>query len=141
MTYASTNVPAVSTLDCEHRLRTVLRVNVASSAISGLVMAVAPGTIDGLLDTGHPGVIRLVGLALLPFAAAVFWLASADLHLLRRFTPAIVAGDVAWVVASIVTVFVGWYSGGGVAAVLAMALMIDVFALLQFNAWRHLQRD
>ncbi|MFT6292344.1 MAG: hypothetical protein ACJAR2_002961 [Ilumatobacter sp.] len=36
---------------------------------SGAVLAVFAGPIDDPLDAGHPGWIRLVGLALLPFAA------------------------------------------------------------------------
>lgn len=103
-------------------------------------MAVAPGTVDELLGTGHSGWVRLVGLALLPFAALVVWLSTADNEMLRRMTPAIIVGDVGWVVASIATVLLGWYSGSGIAAVLAMALLVDVFALLQFNAVRHLRR-
>ena len=59
--------------------------------------------------------------------------------MLRRITPQIVAGDVGWVVASVVTVLLGWYSGSGVVAVLAMAAVVDVFALLQWTAWRRLR--
>ena len=104
-------------------------------------MAAAPGVIDDMLGTGHTGWVRLVGLALLPFAAFVAWLSTASSRQLRLHTPGIVAGDVGWVIGSIATVLLGWYSGIGIAAVLAMALVVDVFALLQFNALRHLRRD
>ena len=134
--------PLVNTgaFDCERRLRFVLRANAASSTISGLAMAVVPGVVDNLLGTGHNGWVRLVGLSLLPFAAFVAWLSTADRRDLRLYTPVIVAGDIGWVVASIATVSLGWYSGMGIVAVLAMALVIGVFALLQFNAARHLAR-
>lgn len=144
MTHALTpqdsSTAAHAGVDCERRLRLVLRANATSCIISGVALAVAPGTIDELLGTGHPGWVRLVGLALLPFAALVAWLSTVDNGLLQRITPAIIAGDVGWVTASIATVLLGWYSGSGVVAVLAMALLVDIFALLQFNAVRHLRR-
>lgn len=122
----------------EAKLRRVLRLNAVNCIVSGTTMAVAAGPIDKLLDTGHPGWIRLVGLGLLPFAALCWWAAAGPVERLRSETPLIIAGDIAWVVASIVTVLLGWYSGGGIVAVLAMAAVVDVFAVLQFVGWRRL---
>ncbi len=124
---------------CESKLRRVLRLNAANCVVSGTALAVAAGPIDDLLDTGRPGWIRLVGLALLPFAALCWWTAVGPLQRLRRVTPFIVAGDVDWVIASVVTVLLGWYSGGGAVAVLTMAVVVDTFAVLQFAAWRKLR--
>ncbi len=123
----------------ERRLRLVLRANAATSSISGLVMAVGPDTVDGLLDTGHPGWIRLVGLALVPFAAFVAWLSLSDLRHLRAHTPGIVAGDLLWVAASLATCLAGWYSTSGIVAVAAMAPAVDTFGTLQFIFWRRLR--
>ncbi len=117
----------------------VLRANATTSVIPGLAMALAPGTVDELLGTGHPGWIRIVGLALLPFAALVAWLSSADRTRLHRYTPEIVVADVTWVVASIATCLLGWYSTEGIVAVGAMAVGVDVFAGLQFVLWRRLR--
>lgn len=136
----SSAATSASGVDCERRLRLVLRANATSCTISGLAMAVAPGTVDELLGTGHSGWVRLVGLALLPFAALVVWLSTTENEMLQRITPAIIIGDVGWVAASVVTVLLGWYSGSGMIVVLAMALLVDIFALLQFNAVRHLRR-
>lgn len=124
---------------CATKLRRVLRLNAASCVVSGAALTAVAGPIDDLLDTGHPGWVRVVGLGLLPFAAFCWWVSAGSIERLRKETPAIVAGDVAWVVASIVTVLLGWYSGGGVAVVLAMAVVVDVFAVLQFVAWRKLR--
>lgn len=124
---------------CANRLRRVLRANAVNSFAAGLLLAFAPTRFDELLDTGHPGWIRVVGVALLPFAGLCAWLSSAPIGALRGLTPLIVAGDVTWVVASVVTVLLGWYSGGGAVAVLAMAAVVDLFALLQWSAWRTLQ--
>lgn len=115
-----------------------MRANAANCVVSGTVLAVAARPIDDLLDTGHPGWIRVVGVGLLPFAVICWWVAAGSLDRVRRATPFIVAGDVTWVAASVVTVLFGWYSGGGAAAVLAMAAVVDVFAVLQFVAWRRL---
>lgn len=125
---------------CEAKLRRVLRLNAINCIVSGTAMAVAAGPIDELLDTGHPGWIRIVGLGLLPFAALCLWAAAGPVERLRKETPSIIAGDVAWVVASIVTVLLGWYSGGGIVAVLAMAVVVDTFAVLQFVGWRRLTK-
>jgi hypothetical protein len=125
--------------DCEHRLRVVLRLNALNSIVFGLVLATVPGRIDELLDTGHPGWIRVVGLGLVPFGAFCAWLSTTSSTTLRRITPQVVAGDVAWVGASAATVLLGWYSGVGVVAVLAMAAIVDVFAVLQWSAWRRLR--
>lgn len=123
---------------CETKLRTVLRINAGVSLVTGGLLAVAPHRIDELLDTGHPGWVRIVGLGLLPFAAFYGWVAAGSVATMRRATPWIIAGDLAWVVASVATALAGWYSGGGIVAVLAMAAVVDSFALLQWSAWRQL---
>jgi hypothetical protein len=130
---------ASTTHDSAATLRTVLRLNAMNSLVSGTAIAVFAGPIDDLLDTGHPGWIRLVGLGLLPFAAFCWWLAAGDSERLVKETPLVIGGDIGWVVGSIVTVLLGWYSGGGIVAVLAMAAVVGVFALLQFRAWRMLR--
>jgi len=108
--------------------------------MSGLVMTMTPGAVDELLGTGHPGWVRLVGIGLLGFAAFVAWLSTASIRQLKQQTLAIVVGDVSWVVASAVTVVLGWYSSTGALAVGAMALVVDVLAGLQLVFWHRLRR-
>lgn len=131
--------PPTTGESCAQRLRLVLRLNAASSAAAGVLLTAAPDSVDDLLDTGHPGWIRVVGLALLPFAAFVAWLSTGPVDRLRRFTPAIVVADVTWVAASVATVVLGWYSVGGAVAVIAMATVVDLWAVLQWTAWRRLR--
>ncbi len=138
--HTSTHDIATKEHHCEPKLRRVLRLNAANCVVSGTALAVAAGPIDDLLDTGHPGWIRLVGLGLLPFAALCWWVAAGPLQRLRSVTPFIVVGDVNWVLASLVTVLLGWYSGGGIVAVLLMAVVVDTFAVLQFVGWRRLRQ-
>jgi len=147
MTDTTTSHPSAATRDgaasdhtrCATRLRLVLRLNAANSLLAGSLLAAVPARVDDLLDTGHPGWIRVVGLALLPFAALCAWVSTASLRQLRRVTPLIIGGDVSWVVASLATVLAGWYSGRGAVAVVAMAAVVDLFALLQWSAWRTLR--
>ena len=110
-----------------------------ASADFVVAMTVAAVSIDRLLDTGRPGWVRVVGLGLVAFAAFCWWVASGPRRRLRHETPIIVVGDVGWVIASIGTVLLGWYSGGGAIVVLAMAVVVDMFAVLQFVAWRRLR--
>lgn len=128
------------TASVETRLRLVLRINAANSIVCGALMAAAPETVDDVLDTGRPGWIRLVGLGLVGFAAFVVWLSMTSPKMLKALVPHVVLGDLGWVVGSIVTVLLGWYSGGGNVAVLAMAAAVDVFATLQWLSWRRLSR-
>jgi len=123
----------------EVRLRRVLLLNGLNSLVFGVVLAAAPEAVDRILDTGHPGWVRLVGLGLLPFAGAWAWLSKQPLGTLRKYTPVTVAGDMGWVVASVVTVLLGWYSTSGLIVVLAVAALVDLFAVLQWTAWRNLR--
>lgn len=99
-------------------------------------MTLAPSAIDDILDTGHPGWIRIVGLGLLPFAAAVAWLSTSSHDALRRQTPGIIAGDVGWVLASLVTIALGWYAADGTMLVAAIATVIELWAVAQWLSWR-----
>ncbi|MGA9277847.1 hypothetical protein [Ilumatobacter sp.] len=123
---------------CADKLRLVLRLNALNSLVFGALLTAVPERIDDVLDTGHPGWVRVVGVALLPFAALCAWLSTTSVDTLRRVTPEIIVADVTWVVASIATVLLGWYSAGGAVAVLAMAALVDTFALLQWVAWRRI---
>ena len=138
-TITTTPIDRAHQQHCEPKLRRVLRLNAASCIVSGGALALAAEPIDELLGTGHPGWVQLVGVGLLPFAALCLWVAAGPVQRLRRVTPFIVAGDVDWVIASVVTVLLGWYSGGGIVAILAMAAVVDTFAVLQFVGWRSLR--
>lgn len=124
----------------DRRLRTVLRVNAGTSLLSGLIMAAAPGMVDDVLDTGHPGWVRVVGIGLLLFAIDVAVASTIKRTSMLAATRMIIVGDIAWVLASVVTVLLGWYSGLGIVAVLAVAAMVDTFAVLQWRAMRPLRR-
>ena len=130
--------PLRATSSPAQRLRRALRVNATTSLTSGFVMALAADWVDDLLGTGHPGWVRLVGLGVALFGIDVLLLSRSSQDQLRRWAPAIVVADTIWVVASVVTILLGWYSTGGAVAVAAMAIAVDTFAVLQWREWRRL---
>ena len=124
----------------ENALRAVLRLNAASSLLIGVAMAAAadPLAILGLIDPGpHLGLdsaawIRLVGLALLPFAGLVFWVSGRPVG-----RPVLVRAicwlDWTWVLGSAVLLALGWSAFTWTGAILVdlMALAVAAFAVLQ----------
>ena len=121
-------------------LRTVLRLNAGSSLLIGAAMAAAPGALAALclVDQGPflgldgAGWIRLVGLALFPFASFVLWVSgrpAARPALVR----AICALDWSWVLASAVLLVLGWsaFTWTGAILVDVMAVAVAGYAVLQ----------
>ena len=112
------------------RLRNTLRLNAFTSMLGGLAATVAPGPLDNhLLGTGHPGWVRLVGVGLIVFASTVAAVGGSRTTTLLRGTPAIIAADTAWVVASAMTIVGNWYSSSGAATIAAVAGMVAFFAV------------
>jgi hypothetical protein len=118
------------------QLRNTLRLNATTSLAGGIVAAVASGPLDRVLNTGHPGLVRLAGLGLVVFAVDHVALAGARTSRLLRWTPAVVAADTAWVVASAATIAAGWYGGAGAVVVTVVAAMVAGFAVRQAATWR-----
>lgn len=142
MSTTTTGLPSISTLHAPvrrsaQRLRNILRVNAATSLAAGLVMAIAPATVDRVLGTGHAGWVRAVGVGLVVFALDVAVEAGARASRLSRWTPVVIGADMAWVAASVATIAAGWYQPQGIALVAATAAMVATFAVLQ---WRHFAR-
>lgn len=113
-------------------LRTVLRINALTSFGGGAAAAIAPGTVDRLLDTGQNLWVRLVGLGLVAFAAAVVFVSRAPTEELLAGARTISVADASWVVGSIVTIVAGWYSTVGAAVVGLVAVMVGAFGTAQF---------
>ena len=124
----------------EGALRLVLRLNACSSLLIGIAMAAAAGPLAELSLTG-PGRllgldgatwIRLVGLGLLPFAVAVFWVSvrTAERPTLVR---TICALDWSWVLVSDALLVLGWSAFTWTGAILVdlMAVAVAGYAVLQ----------
>ncbi len=126
-------MPAPSTVwTGSDRLQRVLFTNAITSGLGGLVAAVVPGKVDEVLDTGQSAWVRAVGLGLVAFAGVVIWIARAG-TCAQRWARWVSEADAAWVVASVMTIAVGWYSASGAVAVAAVAADVAVFGILQ---WR-----
>jgi hypothetical protein len=81
--------------------------------------------------TGNAVWYRVIGLGLLAFAAGVAAVAGSRMSRLLRWTPLISAGDALWVIASVATALLGWYSAPGIVCVIAVAAVVGGLGLRQ----------
>ena len=125
----------------ESRLRLVLAANATSSGLGGLAALLVGGPVADLLGTDQVVWVRLVGAGLVVFAAFVAWTARAPRASLVRETPAISAGDAGWVLGTIVTVGLGWYSAPGAVVMGLVGAMVGTFGTLQAVLVRRLRSD
>ena len=126
----------MATMNPTQQLRNTLRLNALTSLLGGLIAGTAAGPVDELLGTGHPGLVRLVGIGLMVFAADVALVGGARLSRLLGWTPAIVVADMSWVLACIATVAAAWYSTTGAIVVGGVAALVGFFAHRQYRTWR-----
>lgn len=137
-TDTTTDTPADTGARAERMLRRVLTANAVTSGLAGAVALAFGPTVDELLGTGHPGWVRLVGLALVVFAVDVALIARASRPVLRRLAPIVSAADAAWVAFTLVSIVAGWYSTGGAVAMGVVGLGVIVFAVEQVLLARRL---
>lgn len=122
------------------RLRITLCANAGFSTITGLVLLADPNGVAGLIGASHPGWVRLVGTALLPFAAGVAGVAVARAGTLLGLTPVIAAADLIWVLGSAGTIPAAWFSPRGNAVVVSVAVVVGAFAWRQLVHWLRARR-
>lgn len=106
------------------------------SGATGAVMAVAAPTLESWLGLPAP-LLRFAGVALLPFAAAVGWLALQPSPT-RAGVQAIIAANFAWVAASILLLVIGGVNPTalGIAFVIFQAVVVGVLGELQYIGLR-----
>ena len=125
----------------EPRLRAVLLTNATTSGAGGLAALIAGGPVDSLLGTDAVGWVRAVGGGLVAFAVLVALAARGSTATVRREAPVISLGDAAWVVGSVVTIALGWYSTGGAVLMAVVAAMVGGFGVAQAVLARRLHSD
>lgn len=132
-----TAAPATTTATAEARLRTLLRVDAAVCAVTGLVAAAAAPAVADLLgpDVGTT-VVRVVGIALVVWALDAVLLARTSGRLLRGTVTAAAWGNAAWEVATVVLVVLGAFSVTGAVVALLVAAVAGGLGLLQLRALR-----
>lgn len=117
-------------------LRRVLLADAAASGATGLFLVIGSETLEPLF--GLPAsLMRTAGLALLPFAVLVAFLATRE-RIARGAVWAVIAVNALWVVDSIGLLLSGMVTPGilGQAFVIAQAAVVAVFAELEFAAIR-----
>lgn len=117
-------------------LRRILLVDALASAATGLLMALGAPLLAPVL--GLPlMLLREAGLILLPFAAFVAFVATRK-EIPRRSAWAVVVVNALWVIDSAILLLSGWVAPTvyGQVFVVAQALVVAVFAELQFFALR-----
>jgi hypothetical protein len=112
-------------------LRRALRLDAVASGAMGAAMALAAALLAGWFDL-PAALLRGAGLALVPFAALLAYLAARD-PLPRPAVLAVVAVNLVWVAGSLLVLVVGWVepTALGVAFVVVQAVAVAGFAGLQ----------
>lgn len=121
-------------------VRRVLVADAVISGATGLLMIATAGMLDALL--GVPAtLLRYSGAILLPFAAAVGWLARHD-TLPKGAVWAVIAANALWAADSIVLLFTGWIAPTvlGYTFIVFQALVVAAFAELQYVGLRRSAR-
>ncbi|MCY1343018.1 hypothetical protein D9M68_313770 [compost metagenome] len=119
-------------------LRRVLLADGLVSGATGLLMLLAADWLGAFLELPR-GLLFGAGLSLLPFAAALFWLARRE-TLSRPLVWAVIAINAVWVLDSLLLLVSGWVAPNllGHAFVIAQAVAVLAFAELQ---WFGLKRS
>jgi hypothetical protein len=115
-------------------LRNVLVIDALVSGAAGLVMILGAGLLAPLLALPQP-LLTIAGITLIPWLAALITL-SRMVQMPRAAVRAVVAVNIAWVLASIAVLFLTSPSPLGYAFVIAQAVAVGAFAELQIIALR-----
>lgn len=110
----------------------VLILDAAMSGAAGIAMIVGAGLLSPLLALPAE-LLQIAGFILIPWTAGLALLARAP-AVSPGALKAVIAVNLAWVAASICVIFVYAPSVWGIAFVVAQALAVGAFALLQIGA-------
>ena len=119
-------------------LQKVLWTNAVFSLLCGLLLLIFPKVISVWLGTVPPWLLILLALGLLVFALDVFWIAG-KLPQAKVRAQIIFWADIGWVAMTPVALwfFASYFTTVGMFIVLDIALIVAVFALLE---WKGLQQ-
>lgn len=122
-------------------LRNTLRLNALLSGATGLLALAAGSWLANTMGTGHVGIVRLVGVCLVLFAAALAVSAASSASTMHRWALGFSVADLAWTAASLLTIAFGWFSAGGNVAVAVTSAAVCALGVRQLVLWRRLRRD
>jgi hypothetical protein len=113
----------------------ILQLNALSTAASAVAMLATRGTLYRLFGADSPVLFDVLAAGLLVYAGALVAVARAPL-VGRRALMAFTLADGVWVVGSAIVLLLFWTELTPLARILviAAAIVVDVFAMLQFRA-------
>ena len=118
-------------------LASLLRLDAAVCAVTGLVAAAAPAVVADALGPDVPtAAVRWVGVALLVWAADAALLSRGSRRVQRRTVLAAGVGNLGWELATVVLVALGAFSTVGAGLALAVAAVAGGLGVLQLRALR-----
>ena len=122
--------------DSSRFLRLSLLADAAISGAVGVLMLAGAGLLDGLLGLPVP-LLRGAGLVLVPYVAALVWLARRE-DVPRQAVWMVILANAVWAAGCVLLLLSGWIAPTwlGVAFVLVQAVTVLVFAELQYMALR-----
>jgi hypothetical protein len=115
----------------------ILQINATATAATGLAMLAARGFLPPLFGLDSALLLDLIAIFFLAYAAGLFYFAARP-QVERSALLAFAAADGAWVAGSVVMLLLFWSQLTPIGRVLivAVAIVVDVFAMLQFRAAR-----
>jgi hypothetical protein len=119
-------------------IRRILYANAIFSGLSGLIFTFASKTIAAFLGLASSSAIILaLGIGLMIFADVIYIFAKKE-KISKSFVLFIIIGDSLWVMGSIVLLITNWvpFTVEGKWAIGIIAVIVDLFATLQFFEWR-----
>ena len=113
----------------------ILQINATATAVTGVAMLAARGFLPPLFGLGSPLLLDLIAVFFLAYAAGLFFFAARP-QVERLALLAFAAADTAWVVGSAVVLLMFWpqLTPIGRVLIIAVAIVVDAFAMLQFRA-------
>jgi hypothetical protein len=116
----------------------ILQINAVSTAVCAVGMLATRRLLPGLFGLDSPLLLDILAVGLMAYAGALA-LAAARQPVGRHVLMAFTIGDVLWVAGSGLVLLLFWAQLAPLARLLiiAVALIVEVFAALQFRAARH----
>ena len=118
-------------------IRRILYGNAVFSGMSGLLFIFAARPVADFIGLDTSLAILLIGIGLLGYAALLYINASRA-EISRSFVLLAIIADTTWALLSVLLLLTGWvsFSVEGKWVVGILAVIVDIFATLQFLEWR-----
>ncbi|MBT3338086.1 MAG: hypothetical protein HN855_10160 [Anaerolineae bacterium] len=122
-------------------IRPILYANAIFSGISGLIFTFSSKTIAAFLGiASSSGIVLVLGIVLMVFADVIYIFAKRE-EISKGFVLFAIIADSLWVFASILLLLTSWvpFTAEGKWAVGIIAIIVDIFAALQFFKWQKMK--